>query len=135
MLDFGMIISLPFPYDDSAIAVINLPKGIVEPAAEGKIDISALYNDSIIHEWTSFTGRILFRKFKSRFKEVICSKEGPYEKFIKGQVSVAGLPSAMVLNVYANGVSNETFLVPILLFFSVLLIKEGIEKYCKVQVI
>ena len=123
----------PFPYDDSEIGVLKLPKGIVEAAAGGKIDISALYTDNIIHEWTSFTGRILFQRFNSKFKGVICGKGGPYEQFNKGVISEKGLPMSIIIiiGVATHGFSNDTFWIPIILYFSVILVRVGLKEYCK----
>jgi hypothetical protein len=122
---------LPFPYDGSAIAVQKLPKGIVEAAVEGKIDISALYNDTIIHEWTSFTGRIFFRKFKSKFKEVICGKGGPYEQLNKGLMDKGAPATAIFVEVTKNQFSYDTFWIPILVYFAALLVKTGLKVYCE----
>jgi hypothetical protein len=96
-----------FPYDDgenpNLNAVSNLPTGIVDTAAQGRIDISPLYNVTIVHEWPSFTGRILFRKFESKFKEVICGKGGPYEQLNKGLIDKATPVTAIVADVAKDG--------------------------------
>jgi hypothetical protein len=110
----------------------GLPKGFAQAAAEGKPDLSPLGDRSrIVHEWTFHPGKKLFEKFKAKFKETICGKDGPYEQFQNKLLGQAGLPATIVTSIIAAGFSVATVMIPLLVYFALLLVKAGLKTYCE----
>lgn len=91
-----------------------------------------LLDPGIVHEWATGTGYELFKKFQLKFKEVICGKDGPYEKFCNGLIGQADLPATIVTSILAAGMSVSTFWIPLLVYFALLLVKTTLKVYCEI---
>jgi hypothetical protein len=114
-----------------SLETAQLPRGFARAAAEGRFDLAPLADRSIEHEWLMFPGKELFEKFKVKFKETICGKDGPYEKFVNGLVGQDDLPIKIASAVLMTGFSMATFWFPLAVYFSLLLIKAGLKTYCE----
>lgn len=91
------------------LETVKLPRGFARAATEGRLDLTPLADRSIIHEWPAKPGKELFEKFKVKFKETICGKDGPYEKFVNGLVGQADLPITIASTVLSAGFSVAAF--------------------------
>ena len=60
-----------------SLETAQLPQGFARAATEGRFDLAPLADRSIEHEWLMYPGKELFEKFKVKFKETICGKDGP----------------------------------------------------------
>lgn len=114
-----------------SLETAQLPRGFARAATEGRIDITPLADRSIEREWLVNPGKKIFEKFKVKFKETICGKDGPYEKFVNGLVGQADLPITIASAVLTVGFSMATFWFPLAVYFSLLLIKAGLKTYCE----
>jgi len=90
-----------------------------------------LFDNQIVHEWTKFPGMKLFMKFSEKFKEVICGKDGPYEKFNNGLIGQADLPVTIAATILSSGISITTFWIPIIVYVSILIVKTNLKVYCE----
>ena len=96
-------------------------------------DINLLLDPSIEHEWLMGPGKELFERFKTKFKVVICKgPDSPYMKMERGLIGQDDLPATIVASLLAAGISVSTFWIPILVYFSLLLVKTGLKMYCEV---
>ena len=109
----------------------QLPRGFAQAATEGRLDLTPLADRTIVHEWLENPGKKLFEKFKAKFRETICGKDGPYEKFVNGLVGQADLPLTIASAVLTAGFSIAAFWLPVVVYFSLLLIKAGLKTYCE----
>ncbi|MFQ5962382.1 MAG: hypothetical protein ACE5MG_13405 [Candidatus Methylomirabilales bacterium] len=109
----------------------NLPGGFAREAKDGTPDLTPLNDRGIIHEWTLNPGRRLLAKFREKFKEVICGKDGPYQQFNNGLVGQAQLPATIVAAVLASGFSMAAIGIPLAVYLAVLLIRAGLKTYCE----
>lgn len=114
-----------------SLETAQLPRGFARAATEGRVDLTPLANRNIIHEWLENPGKKLFEKFKGKFRETICGKDGPYEKFVNGLVGQADLPLTIASAVLTAGFSIAAFWIPLVAYFSLLLIKAGLKTYCE----
>lgn len=122
--------SQAFPTYDG-LPVDDLPRHLASAADLGQPNLDPLGERGIVHEWTFKPGKRLFVKFGSKFKEVICGRDGPYEQFNKGLLKQAELPAAIAAAVLAAGFSTATFWTPLAVYVSILLIKTGLKTYCE----
>lgn len=113
------------------LAAARLPEGYAEAADAGNPHVAGLGDPAIVHEYTVNPGRALFEKFKAKFKEVVCGKDGPYEKFQNGLVGQAELPLAIAAAVLASGIGIATLWYPLAVYFALLLVKTGLKTYCE----
>jgi len=109
----------------------QLPRGFAQAATEGILDLALLADRSLEHEWLVNPGKKLFGKYKVKFKETICGKDGPYEKFVNGLVGQADLPIKIASAILIVGFSNAAFWLPLAVYISLLLIKAGLKTYCE----
>ena len=73
-------------------------------------------------------GKSIFDKFKEKFKEVICSDDGPYGDFCKGKIKdEKSLAAAIVAAILA--ISNIGTMIAV--YFAILLIRAGLKTYCE----
>lgn len=114
-----------------SLETAQLPRGFAQAATEGRLDLALLADRSIEHEWLVNPGMRLFEKFKVKFKETICGKDGPYEKFVNGLIGQADLPITIASAVLIAGFSMAAFWLPLTVYFSLLLIKAGLKTYCE----
>ncbi len=111
---------------------VGLPNGFAEAAEKGTLDMTPLGNQSIVHEWTRNPGRKLLEKFKVKFKETICGKDGPYEKLQNKLLGQADLPAAIVASILTAGtISMAAFWIPLLVYIALLLTKATLKTYCE----
>ena len=115
----------------ASLETAQLPRGFARAATEGRFDLAPLADSSIYHEWLENPGNKLFEKFKVKFKETICGKDGPYEKFENELVGQADLPIKIASSVLITGFSMAAFWFPLAVYFSLLLIKAGLKTYCE----
>ena len=109
----------------------ELPRGFASAATEDRLDLAPLADRDNIHEWLMNPGMKIFEKFKEKFKETICGKDGPYEKFMDGLIDQADLPITIASSVLTAGFSMATFWFPLAIYLSLLLIKAGLKTYCE----
>lgn len=114
-----------------SLETTQLPRGFARAATEGRFDLTPLADRSIVHEWLMYPGNRLFEKFKVKFKETICGKDGPYEKFENGLIGQDDLPIKIASAVLITGFSIAAFWFPLAVYFSLLLIKAGLKTYCE----
>ena len=114
-----------------SLEATQLPRGFAWAATEGRSDFAPLADRSIVHEWLVNPGNNLFEKFKVKFKETICGKDGPYEKFVNGLVGQDDLPIKIASAILMTGFSMTAFWFPLVVYFSLLLIKAGLKTYCE----
>lgn len=114
-----------------SLETVQLPRGFARAATEGRLDLAPLADISIVHEWLVNPGNNLFEKFKVKFKETVCGKDGPYEKFENGLVGQADLPIKIASAVLTAGFSMAALWFPLAVYFSLLLIKAGLKTYCE----
>jgi hypothetical protein len=95
------------------------------------IDFNLLKDKNIVHEWTVGPGRVLMDKFMTKFKEVICGKDGPYEKICNGLLGQADLPATIVATILSSGISAVTFWAPLAIYIGLLLTKTALKTYCE----
>jgi len=124
-----------YPYSDPGFPDrdwrSNLPKGYAASAAQGSPTIENLDQSDLVHEKAVKPGKRLFDKFARKFKETICGKGGPYEKFCNGLIGQADLPTAIVGAIIATGFSIATIWIPFLMYIVLLIIKAGLKTYCE----
>jgi len=113
------------------LSVSGLPHGFSQGTMLGSPDLGPLHNPAIHHEWTSIPGRDLLEKFGRKFKEVICGKDGPYEKFNNGLVGQADLPITIASSILTAGLSTAAFWYPLAVYLGLLLVKTGLKTYCE----
>jgi hypothetical protein len=115
----------------------RLPSGFAAGAAAGKLDLdlTPLSNANIIHDWTRYPGRDLLQQFAIKFKETICGKDGPYEKFQDGLIGQSDLPLVIASTILTVGFSTATFWYPLAAYIGFLLTKAVLKTYCETGVI
>src|SRR5580692_10823605 len=90
-----------------------LPMGLAAAAAQGQPTIAELGSEVLVHEWTIYPGYKLFVKFceklGSKFKEVVCGKDGFYEQLNKGLLGQDKLPAAIAGQILTIGFATTTF--------------------------
>jgi hypothetical protein len=91
---------------------------------------SLLLDNSICHPWTILPGQKLFEKFKLKFKGFIC--EGPDSPYEKSKKNTEGdITTTLVGALLSKCPPVNSFWVPVLAYFAVLLIKTGLKVYCE----
>ncbi|MDY0391683.1 hypothetical protein [Desulfobulbus oligotrophicus] len=113
------------------LQIAGLPSGFTAAAEAGHVDLSPISDPAILHEWTRFPGRDLLKRFSAKFRETICGKDGPYEKFQNGLIGQADLPLAIAATILTNGLSAATFWYPIAIYIALLLSKTALKTYCE----
>ena len=109
----------------------TLPTQFASVAAAGQPNITDLGSRDIVHEWTVKPGKRLFLKFRAKFKETICGKNGPYEMF-QDNLGQSDLPKKIVEAILLSGViSPATFWYPLAVYIAILLVKTGLKTYCE----
>lgn len=109
----------------------GLPRGFAFNADNGRYDLLPLKDPMIIHEWLVNPGVRILEKFKDKFKDTICGKDGPYEKFKDGLIGQADLPTTIAAAVLLTGFSIATFWYPLAIYLGILLVKTGLKMYCE----
>ncbi|HNP83860.1 MAG TPA: hypothetical protein PKN47_20540 [Nitrospira sp.] len=109
----------------------GLPRGFTAAAEAGQVDLSPIGEQAIVHEWTKFPGRDLLKKFSLKFRDTICGKDGPYEKFQNGLLAQADLPVTIAAAILAAGLSAATFWYPLAVYVGLLLSKATLKTYCE----
>jgi len=81
----------------------------------------------------SATGKQFFEKFKKQLKKVICSKDGPYEQFVKGMAKEKDLPKLVVIAILAGAPAISGIVVTniIAVYVAMLLVRSGLAAYCE----
>lgn len=115
----------------SSLEDAGLPRGFAAAAVAGKADLSRLGDKGIEHEWTKFPGRDLLKKFSVKFRETICGKDGPYEKFQNGLLGQADLPVTIAASILTAGLSAAMFWYPLAVYVGLLLSKAALKTYCE----
>lgn len=113
--------------------IVGLPYGVADKAAAELSFVPFLDRSNIggaYNEWTRGPGRKLFNKFKRKFKNVICGKNGPYKEFEDGLISEADLPKKIVAAVVV-GITFASFWVPLFSYFALLLVHTTLKVYCE----
>jgi len=123
-----------FPYNDPGFSYKNelafFPNDLAQQAAEGNPSVNGLDNENIRHEWTVKTGKRIFLRFLFEFgnkiEDHICNYYKSHESESKDLVKEIN----RILLVRA-GLFTESVWIPIAGFVAVLLVKKGLDKFCK----
>jgi hypothetical protein len=127
-----------FPYSDEAFPykreLAFFPTDLAEKAAGGNPSVKGLDNVKIRHEWTVKTGKRIFLRFLfefgSKIKEHVCE----YYKTHEGESKELVKEINRILLVRA-GLFTESIWIPIAGFIAVLLVKKGLDAFCKGTII
>lgn len=93
------------------------------------VDLMPLTNPGIHHEYFNIPGKKLFKRFAEKFKETICEKDGPRDKF-KAAIKKAELPTTIATAILASGFSLAAFGYPIAIYLGLLIARTGLDVYC-----
>ena len=123
-----------FPYNDDGFSYKNelafFPADLARKAAEGNPTVEGLDNEKIRHEWTVKTGKRIFLRFLFEFgqkiKDSVCEYYKSHESESKDLVKEIN----KILLVRA-GMFTESIWIPVAGFIAVLLVKKGLDKFCK----
>jgi hypothetical protein len=126
-----------FPYTDAGFSYKNdlafFPGDLAQKASQGNLSIEGLDNEKIRHEWTVKTGKRIFLRFLFEFgqkiKEHVCEYYTSHENESKDLVKEIN----RILLVRA-GLFTESLWIPIAGFIAVLLVKKGLDKFCKGEI-
>jgi hypothetical protein len=123
-----------FPYNDQGFSYKNelafFPADLARQAAEGNPSVKGLDNEKIRHEWTVKTGKRIFLRFLFEFgnkiKDPVCKYYNSHESESKDLVKEIN----RILLVRA-GLFAESVWIPVAGFIAVLLVKKGLDNFCK----
>jgi len=123
-----------FPYNDEGFSYKNelalFPGDLAQKAAGGNPSVGGLENEKIRHEWTVKTGKRIFLRFLFEFgdkvKDHICDYYKSHENESKDLVKEIN----RILLLRA-GLFTESVWIPVAGFIAVLLVKKGLDQFCK----
>jgi hypothetical protein len=127
------------PYDDSTNPhkkeLEAFPWGLAQAADQGHPTVTPLGNIAIRHEWTVKPGKKLLIEFGAQFHDIICEKNGLYERFRSGLLSQANLPITVATAILTgiSAISAVTLWYPLAVYIALLIIEAGLGVYCKPQ--
>jgi len=123
-----------FPYNDESFSHKNelafFPVDLARKAAEGNPRVEGLDNVKIRHEWTVKTGKRIFLRFLFEFGQKIKDPVCEYYKSRESESNDLVKDINRILLVRA-GMFTESIWIPVAGFISVLLVKKGLDKFCK----
>ncbi len=127
-----------FPYTDEGFAHKNelafFPVDLARQAAEGNLSVEGLGNEKIRYEWTVKTGKRIFLRFLFEFgqkiRDHVCEYYPSHENESKDLVTEIN----RILLVRA-GLFTESVWIPVAGFIAVLLVKKGLDKFCKGEIV
>jgi hypothetical protein len=123
-----------FPYNDDGFSYKNeltlFPVDLARKAAEGNPTVEGLDNVKIRHEWTVKTGKRIFLRFLFEFGQKIKDPVCKYYKSHESESQDLVKEINRILLVRA-GMFSESIWIPVAGFIAVLLVKKGLDKFCK----
>jgi len=123
-----------FPYNDQGFSYKNelafFPGALAQKAEEGNPSVEGLQDEKLRHEWTVKTGKRIFLRFLFEFgqkiKDNVCDYYVSHESESKDLVKEIN----RILLVRA-GLFTQSLWIPVAGFIAVLLVRKGVDRFCK----
>lgn len=109
--------------------------GLAEAAAAGRPSLEALATPSIVHEWSSRPGALMYHSLLSTFdrlglRERTCGKGGYYEQYAERRITAPELHVVLVTSAITLFASPATFWAPLAVLVTTTLVRRGLGRYC-----
>lgn len=77
-------------------------------------------------------GKSFFERFSSELRRAVCSKDGPYEQFIKGIATKKDLPKLVAIAILsgASTLGGVAVTTVIAAYLALLIVQSGLVAYC-----